>query len=46
MDGREWLYLETMEKELFSVIEPDVSEDILEHLHEMAREALRDEGRE
>ncbi len=32
--------------ELFSVVRPDVSEEALAHLREMAREALREDGRE
>ncbi len=45
IDGREWIYILTSSHELFSVVEPEVGEDVLEYLREMARDALRGEGR-
>ncbi len=46
IDGRAWIYLLTSSHELFSVVEPKVGEDVLAHLREMARDALRRGGNE
>ncbi len=42
IDGRECIYIRTVAGELFSVVKPDVDEDALAHLREMAREVLRE----
>ncbi len=39
-----WVYILTAGRELFSVAMPDVGEDVLAQLREMAREALREDG--
>ncbi len=46
IDGREWLRLVTTGNELFSVVKPDVDDDVLARLRGMAREALEDESGE
>ncbi len=46
LDGRELIYLLTAGRELFSVVEPEASEDVLAQLREMAWEAMRDDGGE
>ncbi len=44
IDARKWIYIRTSAGELFSVVKPNVGEDVLAQLREMAREALRNEG--
>ncbi len=41
VDGREAIYLWTTGKELFSVVKPDVGEDVPAQLRKLAREAAR-----
>ncbi len=40
VDGREWVTVRTVGGELFSIVEPDESDDMLETLKVLAREIL------
>ncbi len=40
IDARECIYIRTSAGELFSMVKPDVGEEALAHLRELAREAL------
>ena len=44
IDAREHLTVRTVAGEIFSVVKPDVSEEWLDKLEAMAREAMQDGG--